>query len=98
MTRIRLVRAILIITAVIITAVTGAPVLAQDAAMPNGMKRHHHLRAHHPHFRRADNQSYRQTDPDPVFQRNIENFGFSGRDPSRIGGADPSLNPLGGGH
>ena len=93
MTRIRLVSAILIIT-----AVTGAPVLAQDAATHNGMKRHHHLRAHHQHFRGAYNQPYRQTDPDPVFQRNIENFGFSGRDPSRIGGADPSLNPLGGGH
>jgi hypothetical protein len=25
--------------------------------------------------------------------RNIENFGFSGRDPSRVGGEDPSLNP-----
>jgi hypothetical protein len=28
-------------------------------------------------------------------QRNIENFGFSGRDPSRVGGWDPSLNPSG---
>lgn len=27
--------------------------------------------------------------------RNIENFGFSGRDPSRVGGWDPSLNPSG---
>jgi hypothetical protein len=27
--------------------------------------------------------------------RNIENFGFSGRDPSRVGGEDPSLNPSG---
>jgi hypothetical protein len=25
--------------------------------------------------------------------RNMENFGFSGRDPSRVGGEDPSLNP-----
>ena len=30
---------------------------------------------------------------DPQFQRNRENFGFSGRDPSRVGGIDPSLNP-----
>jgi hypothetical protein len=27
--------------------------------------------------------------------RNIENFGFTGRDPSRVGGWDPSLNPAG---
>ena len=27
--------------------------------------------------------------------RNIENFGFSGRDPSRVGGFDPSLHPSG---
>jgi hypothetical protein len=28
-------------------------------------------------------------------RRNIENFGFSGRDPSRPGGWDPNLNPSG---
>lgn len=28
-------------------------------------------------------------------ERNIDNFGFSGRDPSRVGGWDPSLNPSG---
>jgi hypothetical protein len=27
--------------------------------------------------------------------RNIEDFGFSGRDQSRVGGEDPSLNPSG---
>jgi hypothetical protein len=32
---------------------------------------------------------------DPEFQRNRENFGFSGRDPSRVGGEDPSLHPPG---
>jgi hypothetical protein len=26
-------------------------------------------------------------------KRNLEDFGFSGRDPSRPGGEDPSLNP-----
>lgn len=30
---------------------------------------------------------------DPEFQRNREDFGFSGRDPSRVGGIDPSLHP-----
>ena len=27
--------------------------------------------------------------------RNMENFGFSGRDPSRVGGYNPNLNPPG---
>jgi hypothetical protein len=26
-------------------------------------------------------------------ERNLEDFGFSGKDPSRVGGEDPSLNP-----
>lgn len=26
-------------------------------------------------------------------QRNLEDFGFSGRDPSRVGGEDPALHP-----
>jgi hypothetical protein len=33
--------------------------------------------------------------PSTQAERNIENFGFSGRDPSRVGGWDPSLNPSG---
>ena len=33
--------------------------------------------------------------PETRADRNIENFGFSGRDPSRPGGWDPSLNPSG---
>lgn len=33
--------------------------------------------------------------PQSRAERNIENFGFSGRDPSRVGGWDPSLNPSG---
>ena len=55
-----------------------------------------HGRAHD-RFRSAHNQlslpSY--VIPDPQAERNIENFGFSGRDPSRVGGWDPSLNPSG---
>jgi hypothetical protein len=35
---------------------------------------------------------------DPEFQRNRENFGFSGRDPSRVGGVDPTLHPPAFGH
>jgi hypothetical protein len=33
--------------------------------------------------------------PSSQAERNIQNFGFSGRDPSRVGGWDPSLNPSG---
>jgi hypothetical protein len=63
---------------------------------------YHHARAHHrryvsraynPHVSGAYNPPNGRFDPDPEFQRNIENFGFSGRDPSRIGGEDPSLHP-----
>ena len=35
------------------------------------------------------------TIPETRAQRNIENFGFSGIDRSRVGGQDPSLNPSG---
>jgi hypothetical protein len=66
--------------------------------------RHHRYRTYH-HYREytgyRDYSGY--LDPnsghyDPQFQRNRENFGFSGRDPSRIGGVDPTLNPPGMGH
>jgi hypothetical protein len=33
--------------------------------------------------------------PETRAARNIENFGFSGRDPSAVGGWDPALNPAG---
>jgi hypothetical protein len=33
--------------------------------------------------------------PQAQGQLNIQNFGFSGRDPSRVGGWDPSLHPSG---
>ena len=33
--------------------------------------------------------------PETRAGRNIENFGFRGRDPSRVGGSDPNLNPSG---
>ena len=33
--------------------------------------------------------------PETRADRNIENFGFSGRDPSAVGGWDPALNPAG---
>jgi hypothetical protein len=93
---------------VILSAIIAAPVFAKDAGVSGPPSRHglkpkpgsisHHVRAHHQRYVRG---VYIQTepndryDPDPEFQRNIDNFGFSGRDPSRVGGADPSLNPRG---
>ena len=53
----------------------------------------HHVK----NFRGAYNQVTTEqfAVPSTRAERNIENFGFSGRDPSRVGGWDPSLNPSG---
>ena len=96
---------------VLLFAVVAAPVFARDAGPGHhhGSKSragstHHHVRAHHRgyvhgayyqpnyHYNNQPNDHY---DPDPYFQRQIDNFGFSGRDPSRIGGEDPNLHPRG---
>jgi hypothetical protein len=52
---------------------------------------HHLLRDQH--FRGAYNQRNERFDLNPQFQRNTDNSGFRGRDPSRIGGEDPDLHP-----
>jgi hypothetical protein len=47
-------------------------------------------------YRRTYNQVNEPSDAAPLTsreERNLENFGFSGRDPSRVGGQDPDLNP-----
>ena len=71
--------------ALILSAAVATPAFAQD-----------HGRAHVRHFRGAYNQmigpSY-YAGPSSRAERNLENFGFSGRDPSRVGGMDPNLNP-----
>ena len=49
-----------------------------------------------PHYRRAYNQLNGSSSDTPLTaeeERNKEDFGFSGRSPSRPGGEDPSLNP-----
>ena len=82
------------VMAVLSTAIA-APVSARDA-------RHDHLRIHRgpthhhvqdQHFRGAYNQRNERFDLNPQFQRNTDNFGVRGRDPSRIGGEDPDLHP-----
>lgn len=56
--------------------------------------------AHHKRVLKNFNGVYNQVGtpysiPQTQEQLNIQNFGFSGRDPSRAGGWDPSLNPSG---
>jgi hypothetical protein len=48
-------------------------------------------------YRRAYNQWNEPfyAAPQTRGNRNIEDFGFSGRDPSRVGGEDPNLRPSG---
>jgi len=52
---------------------------------------------HHARFRRAYNQWNGPADVAPVTRYNWDTngFGFSGRDPSRVGGEDPALRPSG---
>ena len=71
--------------AIILSAAVATPVIAQPA---------HHARAN---YRGTYNQMTEPfyAAPRTLGERNIENFGFSGRDPSRVGGEDPSLRPSG---
>jgi hypothetical protein len=99
MTKMKALGAVLVLSALI-----AAPVFAKDNGVSGPGSRHglkpkpgsisHHVPVHHRRYvRGAYTQPNDRYDPDPEFQRNIENFGFSGRDPSRIGGEDPSLHP-----
>jgi hypothetical protein len=69
---------------IILSAAVATPVFAQP----------YHVR-HHRDYRGSYNQMIGPSYAIPSTQsgRNIENFGFSGRDPSRPGGMDPNLNP-----
>jgi hypothetical protein len=101
MTKTEALGAVLVLCALIAT-----PVFAKDTGISGPRSRHglkpkpgsisHHVRVHHRRYVRGvytQTQPNDRYDPDPEFQRNIDNFGFSGRDPSRIGGEDPSLHP-----
>jgi hypothetical protein len=90
------------LTANILSAAIASPVLAQDAGMPKPI---HHGRAYDQrHFRGAYDQLNGPfhaaprtfAAPGTLDRVDTEGFGFggfSGRDPSRVGGEDPSLNP-----
>jgi hypothetical protein len=75
-------------------ALTAVIILSATVATPVFAKEHGRA---YDRYRGAYNQlsepSY--AIPESRGQRNIENFGFSGMDRSRVGGQDPSLNPSG---
>jgi hypothetical protein len=82
-----------ILSAIAILSVTAAtPVLAQDASA----SRQHHARVRdQSNFRGAYNQSNGPSYAAPLTSeeyRNQEDFGWTGRDPSRVGGMFPYFN------
>jgi hypothetical protein len=90
MTKLKILSAIVILSAAIAT-----PVFAQEASAP----RPRHAQVYdQSNFRGAYDRSnapfYAQPQTNEE-RRNVEDFGFSGRDPSRVGGEDPYLRPAG---
>ena len=92
--------------AIILSAAVATPVFAQDAGAIGPGTRYglesqpvaNHRGASNQNFRGAYNQSGAPFYARPLTneeRRNIENFGFSGRDPSRVGGEDAWLHPGG---
>jgi len=78
----------------IIVAAIATPVFAQDAIGPGyGLKSQPGTK-HRSNYRGPHNQTNASFYTRPLTNRerlNIENFGWSGRDPSRVGGEDPYL-------
>jgi hypothetical protein len=70
---------------VILSTAVATPVFAKGGAYRNETFRGAYNQVTAPSFAAPSTQA----------ERNVENFGFSGRDPSRPGGFDPSLNPAG---
>jgi hypothetical protein len=91
--------------AIILSAAVATPVFAQDAGAIGPGNRYGSLQpvtnyrgAFNQTFRGAYNQSGAPSYAPALTneeRRNIENFGFSGRDPSRVGGEDAWLHPGG---
>jgi hypothetical protein len=91
---------------IIFSAAIAAPVFAQDAIGPGyGLEpqlvtnyRSNYGVRDDQNFRGAYDQSDRMFYDQPLSNKerdNIEDFGRSGRDPSRVGGEDPYLHPGG---
>jgi hypothetical protein len=91
---------------VIAIIVAATPVFAQDAIGPGYGLKSQPITKHRSNYRGPYNQSFRgaYNRSNASFyarpltnweRRNIEDFGFSGRDPSRVGGEDAWLRPGG---
>jgi hypothetical protein len=72
---------------------TLSTVMLLSAALATPAFAHATKHSHATNVRGAYNQVMAPADSQG--QANLENFGFSGRDPSRVGGWDPSLHPSG---
>jgi hypothetical protein len=88
--------------AIILSTAFAAPVFAQDAIGSGDVMRpqlavnyHSNDRPDDQNFSGSYNQSEEYYAPPLTSeeQRNLEDFGFSGYDPSRVGGENPYLHP-----
>jgi hypothetical protein len=81
---------------IILSAAVATPVFAQDAGVRGpgsryGLASQTGPRGAYNQLNGPSNATPRTLDSED--KRDIETFGFSGRDPSRVGGADPDLKP-----
>ena len=80
-------------------AAVAMPVFAQDEAGVLGPGGRDRLETHPSRARDHDRGESQMNWPSNVNidkeeqERNLEDFGFTGKDPSRVGGEDPYLNP-----
>jgi hypothetical protein len=88
MTKLKILSAIVILSAAVAT-----PVFARDA-IGSGRARVYDQSNYRGAYNQPNQTFYAQplTNEERV---NVEDFGFSGRDPSRVGGEDPYLHPGG---
>ena len=73
---------------IILTVLVGS-LITTSAAQIAAAGEHHVNKVHRGDFRGTYNQLSGPS------ERNVVNFGFGGRDSSRVGGQDPSLHPSG---
>jgi hypothetical protein len=88
---------------IILSAAVAMPAFAQDEAGVRGPGSRDRLETHHSGARDNDRGENQMNGPSngpsnvnidtEEHERNLEDFGFSGKDPSRVGGEDPYLNP-----
>ena len=80
-----------LVTIAILSAAFASPVFAQDACGRQAIYQGQTYDQRN--FRRAYDRVNGPADPVAQEGHSLEDFGFRGRDPSWVGGQDPSLNP-----